>query len=175
MKRILNGRYTAVTNESFVVFLVGMRINQFWAFHKWMPVARAMSRMLIELQKNPTKGLLSTQTRFTWREIIVTQYWDSYDQLEEYARTPGNEHLPAWKSYNKCVAAAGNSVGIWHETFLIAPKQYECVYVNMPVTGLANSKTTEVVKAIGARETSRLRLGGQGIPAVPSPTTPESL
>ena len=34
MAKIFNGRYTAKTDQPFVVFLIGMRINQWWRFDK---------------------------------------------------------------------------------------------------------------------------------------------
>lgn len=46
MSRVMPGRFTAETNESFVVFLIGMRINKFFAFNKWVPTAMAMTPML---------------------------------------------------------------------------------------------------------------------------------
>ncbi len=169
--KIYKGRYTALTDKPFVVFLVGMRINQLWALHRWLPVFFDMARMIIELRKNPHKGMLTAQTRFSWREFMVQSYWNSYDELEQYARVFENEHLPAWKRFNQKIGAKG-SVGIWHETYLIASKQYECVYVNMPVSGLAKAKTTEISQATGNKETSRSRLGGISKPAVDSPTNP---
>ncbi|WP_410923718.1 monooxygenase family protein, partial [Pseudomonas sp. SIMBA_041] len=33
-------------DESFVVFIIGMRINRLLAVHKWVPVAKAMGGML---------------------------------------------------------------------------------------------------------------------------------
>ena len=42
MSSVFPGRYTAHTDEPFVVFLIGMRINRFFAFHKWVPTASAM-------------------------------------------------------------------------------------------------------------------------------------
>jgi hypothetical protein len=41
MSNVFNGRYTAVTNDPFVVFIIGMRINKFLALNAWLPVARA--------------------------------------------------------------------------------------------------------------------------------------
>ncbi len=38
MAKIFNGRYTAKTGEPFVVFLIGMRINKWWRFDKWIPI-----------------------------------------------------------------------------------------------------------------------------------------
>ena len=168
-KNIFKGRYTAITKDSFVVFLVGMRVNQWWAAHKWWPVFKAMKNMLDDFNRNPDKGMLSAVIRFSWREISVTSYWKSYDQLENYARMPTSSHLQPWKNFNKAIGATG-SVGIWHETYLIAERDYECVYVNMPVTGLAKAKITRFLKAEGVRETSRLRIGrGKNRPAVPTP------
>ncbi|HEX8896470.1 MAG TPA: DUF4188 domain-containing protein, partial [Terriglobales bacterium] len=58
MAQVFRGRYTARIDEPFVVFLIGMRINQLWAVHKWMPVAAAMPPMQVTLRKNPAEGLL---------------------------------------------------------------------------------------------------------------------
>ena len=49
MAKIFAGRYSATIEGPFVVFLIGMRVNQLWALHKWVPVARAMPPMLKEL------------------------------------------------------------------------------------------------------------------------------
>ncbi|MFB3104875.1 MAG: monooxygenase family protein, partial [Pseudomonadales bacterium] len=44
---IVTERVTAnVTEDEFVIFLIGMRINKLWKVHRWWPVARAMGRML---------------------------------------------------------------------------------------------------------------------------------
>jgi len=50
MSSIFRGRYTAQIDGPFVVFIIGIRINQWWALHKWVPVARAMSPMLEQLE-----------------------------------------------------------------------------------------------------------------------------
>ena len=41
-------RLTAELNGAFVVMLIGMRI------HKWLPVARSMSRMLAAFERQPS-------------------------------------------------------------------------------------------------------------------------
>lgn len=166
MARVFSGRYTARTREPFVVFLIGMRINQIWAVHKWMPVAAAMPSMLKTLVSSAAKGLLGAETWTRWREVMSVQYWRSFEDLERFARNPSDPHLEAWKDFNRRVGSEG-SVGIWHETFLVEAGRYECVYGNMPLTGLAAA--TEQVAAIGNRETARLRLGGYSEPAVASP------
>ena len=49
MAGVMNGRYTAKVNEPFVVFIIGMRINNVFAVRKWFPAVRAMFPMLREL------------------------------------------------------------------------------------------------------------------------------
>jgi hypothetical protein len=60
------------------VFLIGMRIRKPWAVHKWLPVFRAMGRMLREL--TPADGLLSFERAFIGGPAVV-QYWRSQEQL----------------------------------------------------------------------------------------------
>lgn len=143
-----------------------MRINQLWALHKWVPVAAAMPRMLKLLARNSAKGFLGVEHWVRWREVMTVQYWRSFDDLERFARNPGDPHLQVWRDFNRRIGSDG-SVGIWHETYVVNANQFECVYGNMPLFGLAAS--TEHVPAIGNRETARLRLGGYSEPAVPSP------
>jgi hypothetical protein len=45
-------------------------------------------------------------------------------------------HLEPWRQFNRAVRVSGD-VGIWHETFKIRAGEYEAVYGNMPVFGLA--------------------------------------
>lgn len=172
MPKIFPGRFTAQIDGPFVIFLIGMRINRLWAVHKWMPVATAMPPMLATLTKYPAKGLLGVHTWVRWREVMNVQYWRSFEDLENFARSPSDPHLPAWKNFNQRVGADG-SVGIWHETYMVNARQYECVYGNMPLFGLAAASTQ--VGAVGNRETARLRIGGHSEPAVPSPPQPPSL
>jgi hypothetical protein len=44
--------------------------------------------------------------------------------------------MPAWAAFNRAVGNNG-SVGVWHETYEVAPGHYESIYVNMPRWGLA--------------------------------------
>ncbi|MEH1888798.1 MAG: DUF4188 domain-containing protein [Nostoc sp.] len=171
MPQVIQGRFTAEINEPFVVFLIGMRINKFFAFSKWIPTARAMSPMLRSLNQNPEKGFLGGETFVYWPGVGLIQYWRSFEDLERFARNPADAHLEAWQRFNQAIGADG-SVGIWHETYLIEPGRYEAVYGNMPVFGLAAA--TKHVPAMGRKETARRRLGGDSEPAVPSPITQPS-
>ncbi|WP_047864404.1 DUF4188 domain-containing protein [Rubrobacter aplysinae] len=155
MARVMPGRFTARTDEPFVVFIIGLRINRFRDFRKWVPTASAMGPMLRELYRHPEKGFLHAQTYLGWREVMLVQYWRSFEDLEHFARSPEDPHMPAWQRFNREARQSG-SVGIWHETYLIEPGHYEAIYANMPEFGLA--KATEHVPAVGGRETARRRL-----------------
>lgn len=161
-----NGRWTAEIDEPFVVFLIGMRINRWWAVHKWVPVAMAMGPMLQRLLTDRTQGLLGLRSFIGWREIMFVQYWESFEHLERYARAREEKHVPAWRSYNQRVGSKG-SVGVWHETYLVEPGRVETVYDNMPRVGLP--AVFDHVPATGGRETARRRIGGENQPAMPAP------
>jgi hypothetical protein len=163
------GRYTAQLDGSFVVFIIGMRVNKLWAIHKWLPVARAMGPMVEHLLAHRDLGLLHAQPYLYWRGAALVQYWRSFEHLERFARDPSLTHLDAWKQFNRAVGAGG-SVGIWHESYLVPEGQYECVYGNMPTMGFAVAGSH--LPALGAKETAKRRLGLNGDPAVPSYETP---
>ena len=152
-----NERLTATFEGNFVVFLIGMRLNKPLLVHKWLPVAKAMPRMIQELSRHPEMGFVHAESWFG-RTTIMVQYWRSMDQLLAYARTKESEHLPAWSAFNKAVGTNG-SVGIWHETYLASPGSYESIYVNMPPFGLGKAGT--VCPATGARQSAACRMGGR--------------
>jgi len=154
--RIFHGRYTTAVDQPFVVFLIGMRINQIGAIHKWLPTALAMPRMLRVLEAHPEKGFWGGEIILYWRGIGVIQYWRSFDDLERFARDPADPHLDAWRRYNRTIGADG-TVGFWHETYLIEPGCHEEIYGNMPLFGLA-AATKNHVSALGRIETARGRL-----------------
>lgn len=165
MNRIFAGRYAAHTDEPFVVFLVGMRINQFTAVRQWLPVARAMQPMLETLYRHPEKGFLGGELILYWRGIGVIQYWRSLDDLHHFATNPADPHLPAWKAFNQATGSNG-VVGIWHETYQIHADEYTCIYGNMPAFGLA--KATEHVTAHGSHARKRWQASPAQPVAVPS-------
>ena len=171
MAKVLPGRFTAQTDEPFVVFVIGMRVNKFFAFRKWIATAMAMGPMIRTLYQHPEKGFLGAQTFFSWRVVVTVQYWRSFEDLEKFARDKDDPHLGAWRKFNKSIGSDG-SVGIFHETYLVDAGKYEAVYGNMPVFGLAAA--TRHVPAVGKRETARRRLGGESEPAVPTPMQPVS-
>ena len=155
MTQIIPKRVTAQIDGDFVVFLIGMRVNKPWKVHKWFPVFRAMPKMIAELEKKPESGFLG----HIFTVGVIVQYWRSFDHLEAYARDPNHLHWPAWTNFNKSVGRSRGDVGIWHETYRVRAGEYECVYSGMPAFGLA--KASQMVDAVGHRESARGRIGGE--------------
>lgn len=156
MARIISERMTVPPDTEAVVFLIGVRINKPWKLHKWLPVFLAMPRMLRELRKQKDLGLLEARSHFGFPNIMVVQYWQSFEKLAAYARSSEAAHLPAWAAFNRRTSNNGD-VGIWHETYRITPGNFECIYGNMPPYGLG--KATELVPATDARLTAAQRMG----------------
>jgi hypothetical protein len=130
-------RMKAELEGDFVLFLIGMRINKPLQVHRWLPVARAMPKMLTELYAQPELGLLHADAWFG-RTIITLQYWRSLEQLHAYARSKERQHLPAWRAFQQ--ASDGNTaVGIWHESYQITAGSHSNIYVNMPLFGLGKA------------------------------------
>jgi hypothetical protein len=152
MAQVAAKRVTAKIEGEFVVFLIGLRINRPWKIHKWLPVFRAMPRMIRELEQHHESGFLGHITSLG----VIVQYWRSFEHLEAYARDRDRSHWPAWVAFNKRVGQSRGDVGIWHETYRVRAGEYECVYSGMPPFGLAKASTT--VDAVGQLESARGRL-----------------
>lgn len=154
MAKINRQRMTALSDTPYVVFLIGMRINNIFAIHKWLPVFVAMPKMLKELHIHRELGFKSYQMWFA-RTIILLQYWESTEKLNAYAKSNDSEHLPAWRAFNR--AAKSPAVGIWHETYEIDPGKSENVYVNMPPFGFGKVGNLQPVSGKLNSATERMK------------------
>ena len=157
MASVIAGRMTADRTEPFAVFLIGMRVNKPLLIGKWWPVMSAMPRMIRELQANPQLGFLGHHAWFG-RTTIMLQYWESFDKLEQYAKSKDHEHLPAWREFNRRIGTSGD-VGVWHETYEVRPGAYECIYSNMPPFGLGQVGPLVAINSV--RDAARQRLQRQ--------------
>ena len=129
------GRFTADVDGDFVVFMIGMRFNKPWKVRRWWPVFSAMPKMLRVLGEHPELGCLHTQS-WIGRTTMIVQYWRSFEDLDHFARDKELPHLEPWRRFNRLVRDTGD-VGIWHETYRVRAGEYEAVYGNMPLFGLA--------------------------------------
>lgn len=158
-KKIHTGRYTTENHDNIVVFLIGMRVNNRLALHKWLPVFSAMPGMIKELYTNKDElGFLSMESYFGLRTTVMIQYWRSTEDLLAYAKS--EKHLTAWKNFNKKINN-NPAVGIYHETYELKAGNYESVYVNMPHYGLGNALSSIPIQA--ERSSARKRLNHKEI------------
>ena len=152
MTQIVPGRQTVVKNERFVVFLIGARVNKWWLLPISLPVLIKFQKMSKELLANPESGLLATQELGFGGTV---QYWKSEEHLRRYAQDRTQTHEPVWRTFMKKLFKPA-AIGVWHETYLIDPGQYECIYSNMPRFGLG--KVGPLVEAKAALSTAQGRL-----------------
>ena len=136
MAKIFKERMTTEIEGEFVVFLIGMRVNNWWKIYKWLPVFKAMPRMLKELSADPNSGLMGFRLL---NQFTLIQYWRSLDHLMVYARQKDRAHMPAWRAFNQVMGSDDSDVGIWHETYRIQPGNYEVIYRSMPALGLGEA------------------------------------
>lgn len=152
---VQKGRYTADTSDGFVVFLIGMRFNKPLKVRRWLPVATAMPKMLRVLDEHPELGCLGYHQWFG-RTTVLVQYWKDFDSLDRFARDKELPHLEPWRAFNRAIRDSGD-VGIWHETYRVAAGEYEAVYGNMPVFGLAAA--TSSIPVGNKAHSARVRIG----------------
>ena len=160
MSKLLPARMTADYDGPLVIFIIGMRINRLFRPGKWLPVVRAMGPMIAELERDPGSGFLGWQPMLAGlRTMLLVQYWRDFDSLETYSRARDKQHWPAWTAFNKAIGTDG-TVGIFHETYVVAPAGHETVYVNMPPFGLG--RVGRLVAAEGKRKDARERMKQAG-------------
>ncbi|MBM7634508.1 DUF4188 domain-containing protein [Geomicrobium sediminis] len=146
-------RISTRNDQDLVVFIIGMRINKWWDVKNWWPVFMAMRPMLQELYADKSIGFLSQDTTLGSRTIVLTQYWESIDQLLDYAH--GKTHKEAWINFYK-KSAKSEAVGIFHETYEVKAGAYESVYsrINKP-RGILKARE---VQALTDDSTAKSRL-----------------
>jgi hypothetical protein len=148
-------RVMADVREPVTVFNVGVRINRIRSVRQWLPVVRAMGPMLRELFTHRELGMLGAKTFWSGRTIMVVSYWRSFEALEHYARADDGTHRPAWTAFYRRSKAAPGAVGIFHETFVVAPGAIESLYVDVPAFGLGGAVGT--IPVSGSLEGARGR------------------
>ena len=154
MTEIRRGRFAAQIDGDFVVFLIGARLNKPWLL--WQSIRdlggprRGMKAMLDHLMAHPEKGLLG----YRMGVPTIVQYWRSFEHLEAFARDPGTVHRPTWLEFYR--RGTGGRTGIWHETYLVRAGEYEAVYTDTPVAGLAAAGRAVPLQH---GSSARLRLG----------------
>lgn len=132
---VRSGRVTAQRDHEVVVFTLGVRLHKPWKLKAWILASIGFIKMTRWLEEHPEQGMLGNSLTFLHGGVAAVQYWDSYDALERFARNRDAPHLPVWSWYRRAVERPGD-IGIWHETYVLSPGSWECIYVNMPTVGL---------------------------------------
>lgn len=156
MTAVVNDRVTAELDGGFVVMRLGMRINTLWKPHKWLPIIRANLEMLDELEENPDIGMLTYDTKLGIRNFENVLYWNSFEDLRNWALDPNFSHAPMMKG-TKDQMETSDDVGLWHELYIVKDGSYQTVYHNTPPVGLG--KAAELHPTQGYRKTAAGRLG----------------
>ncbi|HEY9330013.1 MAG TPA: DUF4188 domain-containing protein [Streptomyces sp.] len=150
------GRTTAAAEGDVVILLIGMRINHFRGVHHWLPVLLAMPRLLRELSRDKSRGLLRYQLLTgSPRTYYVVQYWESKEKLYAYAAAPDMLHRKAWAMINRKEKKSRQHVGLWHETYVVPEGGYESIYADMPAYGLAAATGSLPIEKRGRRGADR--------------------
>jgi hypothetical protein len=156
MSKLNRGRWAASHDGEIVVFMIGLRINRVWKVKQWWPVFMAMPQMLKWLDQHPQAGLLHYEQAIkSPLSPMVIQYWRSFEDLERFARSADAPHLAAWKHFNAAIRDNGD-VGIWHETYRIAPGSSESIFGNMPARGLGAAGRLEPIGSTAATAAKRI-------------------
>ncbi|WP_331852584.1 DUF4188 domain-containing protein [Gordonia insulae] len=145
--------------EGTTLFLIGMRVTKPWRVRAWVGVFAAMARILGHLRANRGAGMLSHRL-YLGSSAMVVSYWSSADDLRRFAAAADAPHLPAWRWFTRNFADT-NSVGIWHETYVIG--EHETISSGMGAWGLAEAVGAEPIGS--GQATAAARLAHNGCPA----------
>ena len=73
MVQTINQRVAAKIVGNFVVFMIRARLNHWWKFLSYIPIARAMCRMIGEREANRNFGMLLVEM-WNGRTTVIVQY-----------------------------------------------------------------------------------------------------
>ena len=133
---IIEGRQTASYDRDVVVFLIGMRVNSLRRAAAVDPGRRRRwGRCCGVDARTRTAGCSRFRTLPGLRQVTMIQYWESVEKLQAFANDAQRTHRPAWTEFYR-KAYKGNTVGIWHETYVVPAGNIETIYANMPLLGL---------------------------------------
>ncbi len=100
--------------------------------HQWPPVVLALPRMLRELARDKSRGLLGhVLLTASPRAYYVVQYWESKEKLYAYAAAPDMLHHKAWSIINRKERESKlhGHVGLWHKSYIAPEASYEAIYL----------------------------------------------
>lgn len=158
----VGSRVTADIEGDFAVFMTGMRINNFFKVHRWLPTFWSMGGVLKAMfADQEATGALHAHAYWGNRGAVMIAYFRSIEHLEQFANNKELAHSQALRDYFRRMKG-NRDVGIWHESYVVRNGEYECVYTNMPSpTGLAAAGECVPVHQRGNHAAARRATGAQ--------------
>ena len=158
MSQVIDKRVTASIEGDFVVFLIGMRVNQALEGLEVAAGVRRDAADAAELEASPESGFLGAG-RYVGspRRPMVVQYWRSFEHLERLRAQQGRRALAG---LGRSSTSASGRAATWASgtrPTWCPPASYDSVYNNMPPIGLG--AVTELIPAAGRNASAAGRAG----------------
>lgn len=151
-QHITPGRWVADPPPGTTLVLFGLRVNRWTSAWSWLPLVRALRRMLVEAEASPeTSGLLWSSLWRDGRVFTVLSYWRDMDSAMGWAQDSRFEHVRVWQRYNRGRVGDSGDIGLWHEVIEIDPERLHTLYRDMDPRGLAAATRYEEADAAHVR------------------------
>ena len=154
-RRVIPGRHHAELDGEVIVFPIGMKINRWWAIHRWFRPVVSTVRLWRHVQFVRPDGYLFGYLFFYSRGVGMVQYWRDFEALEAFAQDRGQPHLAAWRQLVS-QTSHDQTFGYWHETYVVDASNSETIYGSMAPFGLAAAAGYATVGAKSENARSRL-------------------
>lgn len=160
---IVPGRWVADPPPGTTLVLFGLRVNRWARVWSWLPLARALRRMVAEAEARPdASGLLWATTWRDGRVFTVLSYWRDMDAALGWAQDARYRHVAEWRRYNRGRVGDSGDVGIWHEVIAIDPARQHTIYRDVDRRGLAAATRYEPADAAHLRKRREAPSGSEG-------------
>jgi hypothetical protein len=146
------GRWVADPSADATLVLFGLRANRWARVWSWLPLVRALRRMLAEAEAKPAEsGLLWAHQWRDGRVFTVLSYWRDMEAAMGWAQDKRFRHARDWRRYNRGRVGDSGDVGLWHEVVAIDPERLHTIYRDMDRRGLAAATKYEDATAAHLR------------------------
>jgi hypothetical protein len=140
----LPGRWVAAAPPGTALVLFGLRVNRWGRVLSWLPLVRALRRMIAEAGARPeASGLLWARQWRDGRVFTVLSYWRDFESAMAWAQDGRFVHRGVWRKYNRGRVGDSGDVGLWHEVVTIDPDRLHTIYRDIDRRGLAAATRDE--------------------------------
>jgi hypothetical protein len=158
----LPGRWVAAAPPGTALVLFGLRVNRWGRVLSWLPLVRALRRMIAEAGARPeASGLLWARQWRDGRVFTVLSYWRDFESAMAWAQDGRFVHRGTWRKYNRGGVGDSGDVGLWHEVVAIDPDRLHTIYRDIDRRGLAAATRYEDATEAHLRKRRELTAGNQ--------------